>query len=203
MWKDHSSVSEAELITRKAKEIRPEYLSICGGTYSSEWYFSKVFHCLSVDPQVFDSAYIWLEMVDYLPALLCGIDCVDDMKFSVCAAGHKAMFNESWGGFPDSSFWESIDPRLGEYRDRLPTRAYSSDHRAGELCVEWSRKLGLLGFLLPSVHLTLILALLARVSGLAGWSRSSALPFAASWLVLALIRFPGYAGSWMVPSEGD
>ncbi|NLG13735.1 MAG: ribulokinase [Lentisphaerae bacterium] len=143
MWKDHSSVSEAELITRKAKEIRPEYLSICGGTYSSEWYFSKVFHCLNVDPQVFDAAYIWLEMADYLPALLCGIDCVDDMKFSVCAAGHKAMFNESWGGFPDSSFWESIDPRLGEYRDRLPSRAYSSDHRAGELCVEWSRKLGL------------------------------------------------------------
>ena len=143
MWKDHSSAAEADFITKKAKEMRPQYLKKCGGTYSSEWLFSKMLHCLNVDPEVFKASYIWLEMADYIPALLCGINSVADLKVNICAAGHKAMYNDEWGGFPDVEFMSALAPELGEMRKRMPQKAYTADNMAGRLCAEWAAKLGL------------------------------------------------------------
>ena len=60
LWKDHTAVKEAIQITEKAKETRPEYLEKCGGTYSSEWFWSKVWHCLNCDPEVFHAADSWV-----------------------------------------------------------------------------------------------------------------------------------------------
>ena len=50
LWKDHTAAREAAEITEAAKKLRPQYLAKCGGTYSSEWFFSKVWHCLRTDP---------------------------------------------------------------------------------------------------------------------------------------------------------
>ncbi len=50
LWKDHTSAEESAAITRIAAEHAPEYLSPIGGTYSSEWFWSKVWHCLKVAP---------------------------------------------------------------------------------------------------------------------------------------------------------
>ena len=145
MWKDHSSAAEADFITKKAQEMRPEYLKKCGGTYSSEWLFSKMLHCLHVAPEVFKASYIWLEMADYIPALLCGVKSVADLKVNICAAGHKAMYNDAWGGYPDVEFLSALAPELGEMRKRMPAKAYTADHLAGHLCDEWAAKLGLPG----------------------------------------------------------
>ncbi|MBP5671719.1 MAG: ribulokinase [Victivallales bacterium] len=143
MWKDHSSAEEADFITKKAREMRPQYLKKCGGTYSSEWLFSKMLHCLNVDPEVFNASYIWLEMADYIPALLCGVKNVVDLKVNICAAGHKAMYSDEWGGYPDAEFLSALAPELGEMRKRMPQKAYTADQMAGRLCGEWSAKLGL------------------------------------------------------------
>lgn len=143
LWKDHSSMAEAERITALAAEHRPQYLQRCGGTYSSEWFFSKLWHCLNVDPEVFAAAASWVELCDYVPALLVGETRPELIKRSVCAAGHKAMFNAEWGGLPDAEFLALLDPRLGELRGRLFGAADSSDVRAGGLCAEWAEKLGL------------------------------------------------------------
>jgi L-ribulokinase len=102
LWKDHTSISEAETITRRAKESRPQYLARCGGTYSSEWYFAKVWHCLNVDEAVFDAAHLWVECADWIPAMLTGTQGPQDLTVGVCAAGHKAMYNADWGGYPAS-----------------------------------------------------------------------------------------------------
>ncbi len=83
---------------------RPQYLAKCGGTYSSEWFFSKILHCLRADPKVFDAAYTWVEHADWLPAVLTGTDHPDKIRRCRCAAGHKAMFSDSWGGYPDAEF---------------------------------------------------------------------------------------------------
>ena len=64
LWKDHTSTAEATQITESAARLRPEYLAKCGGTYSSEWYFAKILHCLNVDENVFDSAHRWVECAD-------------------------------------------------------------------------------------------------------------------------------------------
>ncbi len=143
LWKDHSSMEEAERITELASEHRPEYLSKCGGTYSSEWFFSKIWHCLNVAPEVFEAAHSWVELCDYITALLTGETAPEAIKRSVCAAGHKAMYCDEWGGLPDADFLAMLDPELGQLRGRLYEQAYSSDVAAGELCGEWAEKLGL------------------------------------------------------------
>jgi len=143
LWKDHSAMAEAEQITEFAQQYRPECLKRCGGTYSSEWFFSKIWHCLNADPDVFEAAYSWVEFCDYIPALLTGNLQPDKIKRSVCAAGHKAMYSDEWGGLPDADFLSLLDPRIGALRDRLYEQAYASDVAAGDLSGEWAQKLGL------------------------------------------------------------
>ncbi len=119
LWKDHTAFAEAAAITALAARDHPEYLAKCGGTYSSEWFFSKILHCLRTDPAVFDAAASWVECADYIPGLLAGITDPLRMKRSRCAAGHKAMFNAAWGGLPAEDFLAKLDPKLGALRRRL------------------------------------------------------------------------------------
>src|ERR1043166_4543817 len=104
LWKDHTGVAEADEITELARKIRPQYLAKCGGTYSSEWFFSKILHCLRSSPEVFDAAYLWVECADWIPAMLTGREAPENLTVGICAAGHKAMYADEWGGYPDAEF---------------------------------------------------------------------------------------------------
>ncbi len=143
LWKDHTGHAEAAAITALAAAEHPEYLAKCGGTYSSEWFWSKILHCLRTDPKVASAAYSWVECADYIPGLLTGVADPLKLKRSRCAAGHKAMWNDRWGGLPAKAFLSKLDPRLGELRDRLYAKTYTSDIPAGGLTKEWAKKLGL------------------------------------------------------------
>ncbi len=143
LWKDHTAHAEAAMITELASKVHPEYLAKCGGTYSSEWFFSKILHSLRTDRRVFNAAYSWVECCDYIPGLLTGISGPLEMKRSRCAAGHKAMFNENWGGLPSKEFLSRLDPELGELRNHLYGKTYTSDTEAGKLSAEWAGRLGL------------------------------------------------------------
>ena len=143
LWKDHSSMHEAEEITSLAAQHRPQYLCKSGGTYSSEWFWAKLWHCLKVAPDVFAAAHSWVEFCDYLPALLVGDTNPATLKRGVCAAGHKAMYCEEWNGLPDAEFLALLDPQIAALRGRLYEQAYPSDVRAGTLCAEWAAKTGL------------------------------------------------------------
>ena len=142
LWKDHSSSKEAQTITELAQNIRPEYLSKCGGVYSSEWFFSKIWHCLNIDEDVFDAAYSWIELADFIPAYICGVNDITHVKRGICAAGHKAMFNEQWGGLPDKEFLSQLHPKLANLRDRLYGMAYAADEKAGYLSDSYRQKFG-------------------------------------------------------------
>jgi L-ribulokinase len=143
LWKDHTGFAEAAEITELAKKEHPEYLAKCGQVYSSEWFFSKILHCLRTDPKVFDAAYSWVECCDYIPAVLTGTEKPEVMKRSRCAAGHKAMFNADWGGLPAKDFLAKLDPKLGELRYRLYDKTYTVETEAGKLTQQWAKKLGL------------------------------------------------------------
>jgi len=143
LWKDHTGHAEAAEITELAQKEHPEYLAKCGGTYSSEWFFSKVLHCLRTDPAVFNAAYSWVECCDYVPAVLTDTTKPDIIKRSRCAAGHKAMFNDQWGGLPAKDFLAKLHPELGELRDRLYEKTYTVKTQAGKLTEQWAQKLGL------------------------------------------------------------
>jgi L-ribulokinase len=143
LWKDHTAHGEAEEITALARETRPEYLAKCGGVYSSEWFFSKILRCLRSAPEVFAAADSWVELADWLPAVLCGRGSPAEVVRGVCAAGHKAMYHPDWGGLPDAEFLARLDVRLGELRARLYDEAFTVERAAGELSEEWAGKLGL------------------------------------------------------------
>jgi L-ribulokinase len=143
LWKDHTGVAEAAEITALAAKIRPQYLAKCGGIYSSEWFFSKILKCLRVAPQVFDAAHSWIELSDLVPAALTGTLAPNQFTAGICAAGHKAMFNAGWGGYPDAEFLSQLDPKLGALRERLPKKVRAVDTAAGTLTAEWAKKTGL------------------------------------------------------------
>ncbi|MDX1674959.1 MAG: ribulokinase, partial [Longimicrobiales bacterium] len=143
LWKDHTGAEEAERITETARAHAPEYLDPIGGTYSSEWFWSKVWHCLNVAPEVFDAAASWVELADFVPAVLTGVDDVRSIPRGVCAAGHKAMYSTQWGGLPSKEFLARLDPKLAELRDDLYERAQAPDEPAGGLSSEWADRLGL------------------------------------------------------------
>jgi len=143
LWKDHTAHAEAAEITELAKKEHPEYLAKCGGTYSSEWFFSKILHCLRTDPAVFDAAYTWVEHADWMPAVLTGTEVPDKLKRCRCAAGHKAMFNDKWAGLPAKDFLAKLHPKLGKLRERLYEETYTIETQAGRLTERWAKKLGL------------------------------------------------------------
>jgi len=143
LWKDHTGTAEAAEITALAGQIRQEYLAKCGGTYSSEWFFSKVLHCLRANPEVFDAAHSWVELADYVPAELTGTLAPAVRIAGICAAGHKAMYNPEWGGYPDAEFLGRLDPKLAELRGRLCPRVESVDRAVGGLTAAWAAKTGL------------------------------------------------------------
>jgi L-ribulokinase len=143
LWKDHTAHAEAAEITAAAGAHAGGYLTKCGGTYSSEWYWSKILHCRRTAPKVFEAAYGWVELADFMPAYATNRLDPDTMPRGICAAGHKAMYHDAWGGLPDARFLTSLDPGLAVLRQRFATPALPSDRVAGMLSAHVARRVGL------------------------------------------------------------
>jgi len=144
LWKDHTSVREAEEINKLAKTWGGEdFTKYEGGVYSSEWFWAKILHILREDNQVKEAAFSWVEHCDWVTAALSGETDPLSIKRSRCAAGHKAMWHQEWDGLPDEEFLVKLDPLLKGIKNRLYTETYTSDQKAGNLSPEWAKKLGL------------------------------------------------------------
>ncbi len=143
LWKDHTSIAEAAQINALAAKHRPQYLAKCGNAYSSEWFWAKLWHCLNVAPDVFAAAESWVELADWIPSVLAGIEAPAQIVRGVCMAGHKAMYADDWGGLPDREFLTLLHPELARLRDRLYAQAHDATVPAGQLCAAWAKRLGL------------------------------------------------------------
>lgn len=143
LWKDHSSIKEADEINHHAKKFDTNYLQYVGGIYSSEWFWAKLLHIFKKDEQVRSATASWVEHCDWIPFLLTGGSEVKAIKRSVCAAGHKGLWATEYGGFPPNEFFASLDPLLDGFTSKLPKQTYAADEAAGTLCKEWAHKLGL------------------------------------------------------------
>lgn len=144
LWKDHTSVAEAEEINRVARTWGGiDFTRYVGGIYSSEWFYAKILHILRADEAVRQEAYSWVEHCDWIPAVLTGTTAPLRIKRGICAAGHKALWHDSWGGLPSEEFFQAVDPLLAGLRERLFDVTYTSDQAAGRLTDEWSEELGL------------------------------------------------------------
>jgi L-ribulokinase len=120
LWKDHTAHAEAQEITDLATKQGRPYLSKCGGVYSSEWYWSKILRCCRVNPRVAARLATWVELSDWTPYLLAGAP-EGPLARNLCAAGHKAMYHESWGGLPAAEFLDALHPGLSRFRDDYAT----------------------------------------------------------------------------------
>jgi L-ribulokinase len=143
LWCDHRAWEEAALITRVAHETGLEAIEWCGGVYSSEWGFAKLLHWLRHNPDQRARMATALEHCDMVAAVLCGLTGVSAVPRSVCAMGHKWMWNRSLGGLPPEEFLTRVDPLLAGVRGKLDGRYATSDQIAGRLSPAWAKRLGL------------------------------------------------------------
>ena len=144
LWKDHTAVREAEEINHTACSWGgKDFTMYEGGVYSSEWFWAKMLHVLREDKKVREAAFSWMEHCDWVTAILTGNTDPLRLKRSRCAAGHKAMWHESFGGLPSEEFLVTVDPLLRGMRGRLYTETFTSDTVAGNLSAEWAKRLGL------------------------------------------------------------
>jgi L-ribulokinase len=143
LWCDHRAWREAALITETAHRLGLPNIDWCGGTYSSEWGFSKLLHWLRNNPEKRGAMVTALEHCDMVAAVLCGITDAAEVPRSICAMGHKWMWNASLGGLPPEEFLVAVDPLLAGVRDKLKGRYATSNALAGLLSPHWAAELGL------------------------------------------------------------
>jgi L-ribulokinase len=143
LWCDHRASREAAEITAAARRTRLPAIEWCGGVYSSEWGFAKLLHWLRHNPEKRGRFATALEHCDMVAATLAGITDPEDVLRSVCAMGHKWMWNRALGGLPPEDFLASVDPLLSGIRQKLSGRYATSDAIAGRLSANWADQLGL------------------------------------------------------------
>jgi L-ribulokinase len=143
LWCDHRAKSEAEQITSRAHAAHLEAIDWCGGVYSHEWGFAKLLHWLRHNPDKRDRFATALEHCDMVAATLAGVTSPAQVKRSICAMGHKWLWNPKWDGFPSEEFLVSVDPLLAGIREKLNGEYLTSDRIAGHLSSQWAAELGL------------------------------------------------------------
>jgi len=144
LWKDHTSVAEAEAINHTARSWGGvDFTQYVGGVYSSEWFWAKLLHVIRHNKTVRTHAYSWVEHCDWISACLTGNTDPIALKRSRCAAGHKAMWHKNFGGLPSNEFLVKIDPLLDGLTKRLFNNTYTSNEKMGTLSSAWASKLGL------------------------------------------------------------
>lgn len=143
LWSDHRAWREAAEITAAAQAAALPAIRFCGGRYSAEWGWAKLLHWLRHNPGLRDRFHTAVEHCDYIVATLCCIADLDALPRSICAMGHKWLWNAELGGFPPEDFLASVDPLLAGMRDRMAGRYQTSNMMAGRLSGEWARRLGI------------------------------------------------------------
>lgn len=143
LWKDHTAIMEADEINKLSHSWETDYTSRSGGIYSSEWFWAKALHLLRADEAIRNDAYSLIEHCDWMTALLTGNLKPENIKRSRCAAGHKGMWADEWGGYPSQAFFSALDPLFDRFAGHLSNKTYTSDTSAGKLTKVWSERLKL------------------------------------------------------------
>lgn len=143
LWKDHTATAEANEIDRVFSSWPGGDYTRFQGKYSSEWLWAKALRAVRIDPSVRASAWSWVELADWIPALLTGRTKPETMYRCACAAGHKALWHSSFGGLPARECLASLHPHLAEIADHYATAPGMATDRVGMLLPHWRDEWGL------------------------------------------------------------
>jgi L-ribulokinase len=143
LWCDHRAHKEAQEITELAHATGLEAIEWCGGVYSHEWGFAKLLYWLRNNPEKRAQFATALEHCDMVAATLIGVTDPKQLRRSVCAMGHKWMWNPRWGGLPSQEFLSQLDPLFDGIREKLAGAYLCSDAIAGNLSDRWAAEMGL------------------------------------------------------------
>jgi L-ribulokinase len=142
LWKHHSAQAEADAINGAARRLNPTIVRSYGGSYSSEWFFSKVLETVRKAPRVYDAAERFIEAGDWLVWQLTGCE-----SRNVSAAGFKAMrvIPDGKGGweYPSVEFFESLHPKLRDVGTKVDGPIAQLGGSAGCLTDGMAKRLGL------------------------------------------------------------
>lgn len=166
LWKDHTSVDQAERINSLARASNLDFTKYEGGIYSSEWFWAKVLRVLETNPAVTEAAATVLEHCDWIPAVLTGTRDLGKIKRSRCAAGHKAMWHAEFGGYPADDFLAALHPRLPRLKASFGNETWTSDQPFGVISAEWAERLGI-----PSTTVVAVGAFDAHMGAVGGGIR--------------------------------
>lgn len=142
LWKDHTALAEEARINETASAWEVDYRKYEGGIYSCEWFWSKYLHILRHDEDVRCATFSFVEHCDWITGVLCGNSDPLTMMRNRCAAGHKAMWHEEWGGLPPEEFFAAVDPLLAGRRENLYRDTFTVDVPRGKIAPKWAEKLG-------------------------------------------------------------
>jgi L-ribulokinase len=143
LWCDHRAHEEAKQITEIALAEDVEAIHWCGNVYSHEWGFAKLLHWLRHNPEKRERFATALEHCDMVAATLTGVKDPAKVKRSICAMGHKWMWNPKWVGLPPQSFLSTVDPLFDGVREKIGGEYLASNQIAGTLSERWAAELGL------------------------------------------------------------
>ncbi|MBO5766259.1 MAG: ribulokinase [Lentisphaeria bacterium] len=144
LWKDHSATAEADDINAAAEKWQgTDFRSYSGGSYSCEWFWSKALYVLRRNPAVAAKTASFVEHGDWMTALLCGRTTPSEISRSRCFAGHKAMWNASWGGVPPKEFFAGLDEKLARIAAEFPKETATADTPAGVISPAWAERFGI------------------------------------------------------------
>lgn len=143
LWKDHCAQAEAEELDTLFRTGGTRDYTVHQGKYSAEWFWAKILRTVRNNADIRREAWTWIEHCDWMIGLLTGNTDPEHMYHSACAAGHKALWHSDWNGLPEDAVLEQADPYLCLVKARYGRPPEPAMTRAGSLCPEWARRLGL------------------------------------------------------------
>jgi L-ribulokinase len=138
LWKHHAAQDEANRLNEIAETMDDSFLPRYGGKISSEWLIPKIWQVVEESPEIYDQADKFIEAADWIVWQMTGKETRNS-----CTAGYKGIWHKQ-KGYPDSSFFKSLHPKLENVVDeKLSRDILPIGSKAGELTAEMASKTGL------------------------------------------------------------